>query len=219
MMRVSRRSSVKESFDNLPSGVCFADRHGVIILCNRQMHRLCHMLLGTGVQHVFELRDALRNPPQNIRRSDDVADIFYFPDGEVWDFKESTVSDSRGKAYTQIQAFPVTELYAKKAELEHENHLLAEINERARQLYSELDQTVREEETFAVKMRVHNEIGLRLLTAHRILSKDDATLSELQEAGKMWTRSMHAFRIADTIPYGSKVWRSSSTPPAESLKN
>ena len=41
------RNSIKESFDNLPSGVCFADKHGVIILCNRQMHRLCYLLLGT----------------------------------------------------------------------------------------------------------------------------------------------------------------------------
>ena len=40
------RAAVKEGFDNLPSGICFADRNGTVILCNRQMHRLCYALLG-----------------------------------------------------------------------------------------------------------------------------------------------------------------------------
>lgn len=40
------RASIKEGLDNLPSGICFADQNGTIILCNRQMHRLCHALMG-----------------------------------------------------------------------------------------------------------------------------------------------------------------------------
>ena len=31
------RRAIKESVDNLPSGICFADSNGVIVLCNRQM--------------------------------------------------------------------------------------------------------------------------------------------------------------------------------------
>ena len=53
--------------------------------------------------------------------------------------------------------------------------------------YAELDRTVREEETFAMKMRVHDDMGLCLLTARRAL-EENAALSELQEAGKVWLR-------------------------------
>ena len=53
------RSSVKEGFDNLPSAICFAGRDGIIMLCNLQMHRLCHVLMGMDLQHISELRHAL----------------------------------------------------------------------------------------------------------------------------------------------------------------
>ena len=36
-MKRSLRRAIKESVDNLPSGICFADSNGVIVLCNRQM--------------------------------------------------------------------------------------------------------------------------------------------------------------------------------------
>ena len=55
--------SVKEGLDNLPSGICFADRNGTVILCNRQMYRLCRQMTGTDLQHISELLDALNAPP------------------------------------------------------------------------------------------------------------------------------------------------------------
>lgn len=36
-MKRSLRRAIKESVDNFPSGICFADSNGVIVLCNRQM--------------------------------------------------------------------------------------------------------------------------------------------------------------------------------------
>lgn len=35
-----RFNAIKESFDQLPTAVCFFDRDGGIVLCNRQMYRL-----------------------------------------------------------------------------------------------------------------------------------------------------------------------------------
>ena len=34
------RMSIKESLDNLPSGICIARKNGTLALCNRQMQRL-----------------------------------------------------------------------------------------------------------------------------------------------------------------------------------
>lgn len=200
MIRKIGRGSIKESFDHLPSGVCFADRHGVIVLCNHQMHRLCHVLMGSDVQHIFELRDALQNPGPGISFADASGHVLRFPDGQVWEFREESVTDAHGKPYTQIQALSMTELYAKKAELEQENRMLEQVNHRARRLYKELDQTVREEETFALKMRVHNDVGLCLLITRRTLTEQGA-LDELRQAGKLWRQNIHAFAVTDSISY------------------
>lgn len=189
--------SVKESFDNLPAGVCFADSVGIIVLCNRQMHRLCHVLMETDLQHIFELRDALHSPKGGVSFVDKAAGILRFPDGNVWEFRESLVNDRSGKVFTQVQALLLTELYAKKLELERKNSELEEVNRRAKFLYETLDKTVRKEEAFAIKMRVHGDIGLRLLSTQKVLR--EGGLYELQEAGKIWKSTLH---VLDAVHAG-----------------
>ena len=186
-MKRSLRRAIKESADNLPSGICFADSNGVIILCNRQMHRLCHVLMGRDLQYLDELRAALKAPADGVTPVDADSSSLQFPDGAVWAFRESKIADTEGKRCTPVQALDVTALYEKRVELEAENAALLETNQRAKRLYAELDRTVREEETFAMKMRVHDDMGLCLLTARRAL-EENAPLSELQEAGKVWLR-------------------------------
>lgn len=43
-------NAIKESFDRLPTGVCFFDRTGSIVLCNRQMYQLSRFLLDSDMQ-------------------------------------------------------------------------------------------------------------------------------------------------------------------------
>ena len=186
-MKRSLRRAIKESVDNLPSGICFADGNGVIVLCNRQMHRLCHALMGRDLQYLDELRVALKAPADGVTPVDEDTKSLQFPDGAVWSFRESEIADTEGKRCTQVQALDVTALYEKRVELEAENAALLETNRRAKRLYAELDRTVREEETFAIKMRVHDDMGMCLLTARRAL-EENAPLSELQETGKIWLR-------------------------------
>ena len=138
------RASIKEGLDNLPSGICFADQNGTIILCNRQMHRLCHALMGMDLQHISELRGALKNPCKEIIPIDAEALIYRFPNGAAWQFSETAITDAEGAAYTQMQAAEVTALYEKETELQEKNRALNEANARAKKLYTELDKIVRE---------------------------------------------------------------------------
>lgn len=193
------RSSVKEAFDNLPSGICFADRNGVIILCNRQMHRLCRQLLGTDLQHIEELHRALKEPQSGVTAADESAPLFRFPDGKLWQFAENAVTDAGGGQYTQVQAMDVTELHEKRAELERENQALAEANARARQLFLELDQIVREKERLAMKMRVHDELGLSLLSTRNLISRE-SSLEELRKGGQRWGQVLRMMDIVGTEP-------------------
>ena len=45
-------NAIKESFDRLPTAVCFFDRSGGIVLCNRQMYRLSQYLLNSDMQYL-----------------------------------------------------------------------------------------------------------------------------------------------------------------------
>lgn len=148
------RASIKESLDNLPSGICFADQSGLVILSNKQMYQLCYTLMGMDLQHISELLDALEKPQAGIRSVGADTNDYRFPEGKVWKFTQSSITDADGNAYTQVLAVDITALYEKGDELEQENRRLEEVNARARNLYAQLDNIVREEENFAVKTHV-----------------------------------------------------------------
>ena len=193
------RSSVKEGFDNLPSGICFADRRGIIILCNRQMHRLCHILLGMDLQHISELRHALDEPQPDAEVLDKDARVYRFPDHTLWQFAEASITDVDGNSYTQVQAINVTELHEKRAELERDNQALTEANQRARKLYAELDQIVRERETLALKMRVHDDVGQCLLSTRNLLTQD-SSLEDFRNGGRRWAQMLQRIATAERGP-------------------
>lgn len=180
------RASIKESFDNLPCGICFIDKNGLIVLCNKQMYRLCHTLLGRDLQYISELQDAMNRPQNGVKTVSADTDVFHFPSGEVWKFTKSDITDADGNAYTQIQAFDVTALYETEKELERENTRLEEINARAKKLYTELDNIVREEENFAVKTRVHDEMGELLGLTRNLMAQKHVSLAERKSVAKRW---------------------------------
>lgn len=190
------RSSVKEGFDNLPSAICFADRSGAIMLCNRQMHRLCHILMGMDLQHISELRRALDRPQPAVEVVDRAARIYRFPDHTLWQFAEAPVTDADGNHYTQVQAIDVTELHEKRSELERDNQALTEANRRAEKLYVELDQIVREKETLAMKMRVHDDMGQCLLSTRNLLLAMDASLEDFRAGGRRWSETLRRITAA-----------------------
>ena len=55
---ISQRS-IKEAFDNLPTGVCFFSEEGVPVLCNLAMHRFSFAVCGKDVQFITDLESFL----------------------------------------------------------------------------------------------------------------------------------------------------------------
>lgn len=187
------RASIKESLDNLPSGICFADQSGLVILSNRQMYRLCYTLMGVDLQHISELLDALEKPQAGIQSVGADTNVYRFPEGKVWKFTQSSITDADGNAYTQVLAVDVTALYEKEDELQQENRRLEEVNARARNLYAQLDNIVREEENFAVKTHVHDEMGELLGLTRNMLTQREHPPERLKALGKRWEH------IGDTL--------------------
>lgn len=59
-------NAIKESFDNLPAAICILNAKGLVWLMNRRMLAVSAMLLGSGIQTLGELREALQNPPKAV---------------------------------------------------------------------------------------------------------------------------------------------------------
>ena len=104
-------NAIKESFDRLPTAVCFFDRSGGIVLCNRQMYRLSQYLLNSDLQYLEELQKALASPPKGIMHLASPEDTYRFPDGLVWKFEKAAVTDRYGETYIQLTAADVTALH------------------------------------------------------------------------------------------------------------
>ena len=180
---------IKESFDNLPIAACFFDKNGVVRLINRRMLTIANWLRKGGIQSLAEMRDALRSPPSNVRCLDPRLWIYRFPDGKALRFAQEQITTKAGVRYTQITAAEVTELIRKQDQLKVENAKLAEVNERLRLLLVQMPEIIREEETLAMKLRVHDDIGHSILAARRVLLHH-TDLEEIRANAALWEQSI-----------------------------
>lgn len=160
---------IKESFDSLPIAVCFFDKNGVVRLINHRMLAIASQLRKGGIQTLAELHDALRSPPPTVRCLDPQLYIFRFSDGTELRFAEERIKTAAGLTYTQVTAADVTELMWRQKHLQEESAKLAEANERMRRLFEQMPEIIRQEETLAMKLRVHDDIGHSILAVRRAL--------------------------------------------------
>lgn len=167
--RLSRKS-IKESIDNLPSGLCFFEHTGLLILCNRKMYHLAYLLMGYDLQTWDELSDALKSP-QTQHVVFHLNDAFVFDDQTAWQFRVSSVRTSEGEVYTQVVASEVTEIYEKYQQLQKSRQKLDEMNIHLKNISENIRDIVREEETLSIKMQVHDDIGRGMIMARQLLAK------------------------------------------------
>mgnify|MGYP002516095259 FL=1 len=163
--------AVKESFDDLPSGVCFFDENGLIVLCNQQMQRIVFALSGHDLQSLFELEQIMEKG--NFVRK--------LPDGTVWKFEQTQL-----KKYIQVTASDVTQLHDLCDELEKENRKLAEEGKKIRELSENVMELTRQEEILKVKMEVHKQFGDGLAKLRHCLKEgkpvDEADIQQWKQA-------------------------------------
>ena len=141
------RNSVKEAFDNLPSGICFFDKNGILTLCNHQMYRLFFALTGKDLQSLAEMQELLSDDATaQIRQNQ----VFLQDDGTAWRFTLETITK----------------------ELEQDNIALAQYSKRMRRLFANTIALIREEEILNMKMRVHDDIGRSVISTRRFLQQN-----------------------------------------------
>lgn len=190
---------IKESFDNLPIGICFFDSRGLIRLINKQMLSIGCVLLDGGFQTLRELRAVLLSPPDCVSVLDEKNSLFSFPGDVILKYEESLVIDKKNNRFTQVTFSDVSELFLRQRELKEENERLENANRRAKQLYDNMAQIVREEEILSMKMRVHDDIGHSILAARKALL-NDASIEEIHSSASIWERSIDLLYHANNMP-------------------
>ena len=180
---------IKESFDSLPIAVCFFDKNGMVRLVNHRMLTALNHLRKNGVQTLAELQSALQAPAAGVRCLNPQLRIYRFPDGRALRFVQERITTQAGIRYTQFTAADVTELMKKQSQLKEENAKLAEANGRLRTIFEQMPEIIREEETLAMKLRVHDDIGHSILAARRTLLQQ-ASLAEIRASAALWEQSI-----------------------------
>ena len=165
-------NAIKESFDRLPTAVCFFDRAGGIVLCNRQMYRLSQYLLNSNLQYLEELQKALASPPKGIMHLASPEDTYRFPDGLVWKFERAAVTDRYGETYIQLTAADVTALHRALEQLAEDNRRLEQDAEKLRRLSENVAAVAREREQLAAKSAMHDSLAACITVTKQYLAGD-----------------------------------------------
>ena len=195
-----RFNAIKESFDQLPTAVCFFDRDGGIVLCNRQMYRLSQQLLRSDLQYMGELEEALAAPPEGVTPLEKMENTYRFSDGTVWKFERAAVTDRYGETYIQLTATDVTALHRALEQLAEDNRRLEQDAEKLRRLSENVAAVAREKEQLAAKSAMHDSLAACITVTKQYLAGDlggidaDIVLREweksivFQEAGLLAAR-------------------------------
>jgi len=194
---------IKDSFDSLPVAVCFFDKAGVVRLVNHRMLDIMNILQRGGIQTLAELQANLQSPPSNICCLDPLLKIYRFPDGKVHRFASEQITTNAGIRYTQTTATDITELMQKQNHLKEENLKLEKANAHMRKLFEQMPEIIREEETLALKLRVHDNIGHSILAARRVLLKH-ADLEEIRANASLWEQSISVLYRSSQMTMQSK---------------
>lgn len=167
-------AAIKQTLDHLPSGICFADEIGRIILCNEKMQQLGQMLTGESLQDYEFLHTCLEKKvyTNGVARVGKEQSLYYFPNGTVWDFRVMVLEEPDVRGVRQVLAVDVTELYFNSEKIRKSNEELVRVNEKLQQLYERIDEQIREEETLAMKIRIHDSFGRSLLAVRQLLGEE-----------------------------------------------
>ncbi len=192
-------SSIKEAFDNLPTGVCFFNEAGLPVLCNLAMQRFSFAVCSRDVQYITDLESFLSLdflPTAGVRKD---GRVFILDDGSAWQLEKRIFTHESGECYTQYIAADVTDLQKSRVELTKENEQLRNVQAELKQLSANVVAITREEEILNTKMRVHDEMGKCLVAAQKYL-KEDCTESIPDSLAATWQRAVSMLKYSNDTP-------------------
>lgn len=190
-------NSIKESADNLPTGMCFSYENGLPLLVNRKMEELCDILTRKGLRntHIFwqDLKEGHVVDGIFALGTSDIP-VFRLPDGATWTFtRQRLVLD--GNIIDQFLAMDTTELHRLGDQLQQDNEALAAMNKRLLSYSDDLIAVTRDEETLKAKITIHDYLGQVLLASKRhLLNKAEHNFTSSATLLVMWKKCVDLLR-------------------------
>ncbi|MGM9681704.1 MAG: hypothetical protein ACI3XR_09390 [Eubacteriales bacterium] len=198
--RTLNRNSVKEAMDRLPSGICYFTVSGIVKLCNLQMLRLFRSLTQKDLQKLSELQEALEEcgPDTGVICLSKDLQYYLFPDGRVWRYRLSTVTDEEGTPYTEAVFSDLTEQYQREVELKKQTKELKAISCQLKRLSDNALILTREKEVLAAKTKLHDQMGAGLTAVRQILMRQGTVGTE--SAVKLLRQAVSAVKNDNEYP-------------------
>ena len=182
-------SSVKEGFDNLPTGLCFSRKNGMVQLVNHQMNTLSYLLTGSDVQNAesfWQLVSVGQLDDDVERLTSGEKPEIRFRNGRVWCFARENLD-----SVVQITATDITEYLLLTQTLEQKNTELEKMNSRLRKHGENVAEVTRSKERLETKVRIHNEFGRSLIATHHALQGEGS----LENIAALWKRNIAVLRM------------------------
>ena len=196
--------SVKESFDTLPTGVCFYENGGRIYLVNNAMDALTQKLAGQHLYNGERFWDMLKSKSLPLEdREKAVVEI----DGRTYAFSRH-LNTVNGQELCELIASDITEEAAQNQELARKNADLEQLNKMLEEYDRNMAVIVREREILQSKVKIHDDMNVLLVSTINSIENSDE--SEFERIGDMWKEGILGLQ-RDTEPYRKN--------PLETLRN
>ena len=186
--------SIKESFNNLPSGICFYDEDGLLQLANLKINDLCLKITGKKLLNGKDFWNLLTKNQLTlncIRLKNGEKPIIKIDDFNIFSFKRN-IHQIDGDIFYEIIATDITMKYNLSLDLEKKNNELKLFNERIRDYGENINEIIIAKETLNAKIHIHDELGRLLLLTRQNLSQD-MNKQEVHKLISLWKGVLISF--------------------------
>ncbi|MGI6238659.1 MAG: hypothetical protein ACOYI5_03415 [Christensenellales bacterium] len=187
--------SVKEGIEHLPTGLCFCEERGLVLLMNRTISSLCHAITGGALRDAAAFWAAVHSGEGQgdaTAIQSEPSPIWRLADGSVISFSRQEMTVQNRRIY-RITAADITEQYRLHTRLLQENRRLREMNERLRRHGETVQAVARDGEALAAKVRLHDELGRISLVARRAM-RPDASYADRAALLENWRQRVALIR-------------------------
>ena len=183
-------SSIKESLDQLETGLCYAQPNGLILLTNHRMNELSHLIFGKALQNANLFWQALTETPpvEGVERiASGEQPEFRLPDGTVRSFRREALDGT-----IQITAADTTCQHQLVGELQDRHRDLEDMNARIRSYGDKVDEYVIARERLETRVNLHGFLGQALLMTRHYLQYESGDAKKIID---IWQRNIDVLRL------------------------
>lgn len=191
--------SIHQALDNLPMALSFSNRKGEPILTNATMQTLSLELHGHIFRNAHEFWQDIQDY-EHIAHEDLDHFVIKLKDNQYWSILKEGYHIN-GEFLIQISGTNVSKQYQLSEQLHQENLKLNHQQARLKVLVDDIEMIKKDEETLALKMRIHNELGKTILTSKRYLEHE--TNHTLNEIIHYWNQVIDSMELPQSYLSGN----------------